>query len=170
MTSFNDFNAMPLVPNPLLPNDRSILIAQCKRIAAIFDELLPDTALDARGHRAGGINPYFNRTASGLYLEFYYGYPSKIWTPGGYWSMTGSTCTPGGVDQDALVEPFMRRLTTFLYEPGRQSRGGPNGPVYANLAIDGDPVELPGVVDPHPRNVDGLTVRAEWAELAQGWR
>lgn len=165
-----DLNAMQWPTNPALPCDRTILIAQCKRIAAIFDELLPDTALDAAGHRVGGINPYFNRTASGLYLEFYYGYPSKIWTPGGYWAMTGSTHTPGGVDKDALVEPFMRRLTTFLYEPGHQSRWGHYGPVYGLLAIDGDPVETPGVVDPHPRNIDYLGVKAQWADLAQGWR
>lgn len=170
MTDMTDLEDMQWPSNPLLPGaDRSILIAQCKQIAAIFDELLPATALNPADHRAGGINPYFNRTESGLYLEFYYGYPSKIWTPGGEWSMTGSTTTPGGVDREALVEPFMRRLTAFVYEPGHQGRWGYHGPVYGILAIDGHPVELPGVVTPHPRLVDYLDVKDEWADLAQGW-
>lgn len=58
------------------------LIQQCRAIAAIFDELLPDTAIDANAQRRGGVNPYYNRTSSGLYLEQvtrlmerWYGYP-----------------------------------------------------------------------------------------------
>lgn len=141
------------------------LIAYCRQIAAIFDELLPDTAFDARAHRIGGVNPYYCRTTSGLYLEFYYGYPSKLWTPGGRWSFTGSTVTYGGVRREDLVEPFMQRLATRLHEPMSQSKWGCYGPVYAILAVDGEPVEPPGEVIPFSK--DGYAeMKAEWAALA----
>lgn len=145
------------------------LIAHCRKIAAIFDEELPDTALGPAGHRAGGVNPYYNRTASGLYIEFYYGYPSKIWTPGGYWSMTGSTMTRPGVDPDELVRRFMRRLTTSLHSPVSHSRWGTYGPVYAVLAVEGDPVDEPGPVTRF--SAEGYEeMKREWAALAEGWR
>jgi hypothetical protein len=138
------------------------LIRQCKKIAALFDELLPDTAIDSHGHRAGGVNPLYRRTASGLYLEFYYGYPSKIWTPGGRWSMTGSTITRPYVNKEDLVAPFMARLTTRLYESERHDRWRSYGPVYAILAIDGDPVEEPGPVD----HLDYSAVKEQWDDLS----
>lgn len=145
------------------------LIAQCRQLAAIFDEELPDTALDAAGHRVGGVNPYYNRTTSGLYLEFYYTYPSKIWTPGGYWAMTGSTVTPGGVDADELVGRFMRHIDTRLHEPVHHSNWGTYGPVYAILAIDGEPIDPPGEVIRFSK--DGYQqMKTEWADLAEGWR
>jgi hypothetical protein len=142
------------------------LIAQCKQIAAIFDETMPNTAIDANAHRVGGINPYYNRTTSGLYLEFYYGYPSKIWTPGGYWAMTGSTVTHGGHTAEAVVAPFMARLTTRLHEPQQHSPWGCYGPVYAILAVDGEPVDEPGDVIHFAK--DGYSeIKAEWADLAE---
>lgn len=145
------------------------LIAHCRRIAAIFDEELPDTALGAAGHRAGGVNPYYNRTASGLYIEFYYGYPSKIWTPGGYWAMTGGTHTPAGVSADELAPRFMRRLTTKPHLPVSHSRWVTYGPVYAVLAVDGEPVDEPGAVTRF--TADGYEeAKSEWAALAEGWR
>ena len=146
------------------------LIQQCRRIAAIFDELLPNTALDAPGHRVGGVNPYYNRTESGLYLEFYYGYPSKIWTPGGYWMMTGSTSTPGGVTAAELVEPFMVRLTTDPHHPMSQSLHGCYGPVYKILQIEGEDVEEPGPVQRFHKSTDYLETKSAWAALAEGWR
>lgn len=145
------------------------LIDHCRRLAAIFDEELPDTAIDAAGHRSGGVNPYYNRTASGLYVEFYYGYPSKVWTPGGYWAMTGSTVTPGGVDKDELVAKFMARVTTVLTQSMRQTRLGCYGPVHAILAIDGEPIEQPGEVTPFAKD-RYCEIKTEWAALAEGWR
>jgi hypothetical protein len=147
--------------------DTATLIRQCKQVAAIFDELLPNTALEPLAHRIGGVNPYYNRTTSGLYLEFYYGYPSKIWTPGGQWAMTGSTCTRGDLGETAegLVAPFMARLNTRLHEPQHQSRWGCHGPVYAILEIDGEPVEPPG--DVIRFSTDGYSeMKTEWADLA----
>lgn len=144
------------------------LIAHCRKVAAIFDEELPETALAPAGHRAGGVNPYYNRTTSGLYLEFYYGYPSKIWTPGGYWTMTGSTMTPAGVSREELVAQFMRHLETTLYMPESHSKWGTFGPVYKLLAIDGQPIEPPGDIIRFSK--DGYEqMKTEWAALTEGW-
>ncbi|OCB44003.1 hypothetical protein A5721_22345 [Mycobacterium vulneris] len=153
------------------PIRRAHLIRRCRDIAAIFDELLPDTAIDANAHRRGGVNPYYNRTTSGLYLEFYYGYPSKIWTPGGYWTMTGSTVTPPDTDPIELVRPFMQRLSAIEYQPLHQDRWGCYGPVYSILAIDGWSVEYPGPVAHWTRfeDIDYAADKADWADLATGW-
>ncbi|MFN3005115.1 hypothetical protein [Mycolicibacterium wolinskyi] len=150
------------------PVRRRHLIARCRQIAALFDELLPDTALNASAHRAGGVNPFYDRTTSGLYLEFYYGYPSKIWTPGGRWHMTGGTWTPAGVDKDELVRPFMERLTTRPHHLPVQTRWGCYGPVYAVLAVDGISVEEPGPVARFIHS-DYQREKYEWADLATGW-
>lgn len=142
------------------------LIAQCRRIAAIFDELLPDTALNSHGHRIGGVNPYYSRTTTGLYLEFYYGYPSKLWTPGGRWNFVGSTHTPAYVNKDDLVEPFMCHLTTELHRPMTQDKWGCYGPIYAIHQVEGDDVEPPGVVAAFSR--DGYEdMKRDWAALAE---
>lgn len=149
--------------------DVDAYIQWCRRIAAIFDEELPDTAIEPLAHRRGGINPYYNRTASGLYLEFYYGYPSKVWTPGGYWAMTGSTTTAPFVDKDALVQRFLQRLTTWLHEPETQTKWGSHGPVYAILEIDGEPIDEPGDVAHFSK--DGYAeIKTAWADLATGWQ
>lgn len=143
------------------------LIEHCRHLARIFDEELPNTALDAPAHRRGGVNPYYNRTSSGLYLEFYYGFPSKIWTPGGYWSMTGSTsCLFGEVEE--LAARFMSRVDVRLTEAGSQSKWGYYGPVYAIVAIDGDPVEWAGAVIPYASD-RYAEIKSEWAALAEGW-
>lgn len=144
------------------------LIAQCRKIAAIFDKELPDTALGPAAHRAGGINPYYNRTTSGLYLEFYYGLPSKIWTPGGYWAMTGSTSFIAG-QAERLAALVMRHLDAKLHLPMRQDRNGCYGPVFAIWAIDGELVDAPGDVIRFSK-LGYHEMRAEWAELAEGWR
>lgn len=145
------------------------LIAHCRTLARIFDEELPVTAIAPADYRVGGVNPYYNRTTSGLYLEFYYGYPSKVWTPGGYWTMTGSTITHAFVDKDALAAKFMARITARQTEPLQQSKWGCYGPVYAVTAIDGEPIDEPGEVIPYATH-NYREIKAEWADLAEGWR
>lgn len=159
-------DAHPEAASALQAERVATLITQCRRIAAILDEQLPDTALNAHAYRIGGVNPYYSRTTTGLYLQFYYGYPSKLWTPGGRWDFVGSTVTPGGVNKDDLVEPFMIRLTTSLHQPITQDRWGCYGPVYAIHQIEGEDVETPGAVTEFTR--DGyLDMKQAWAALAE---
>jgi hypothetical protein len=149
-----------------------ILIRQCRHIAEMFDELLPETAIEARAHRRSGVNPYGKRTSSGLYLEFYYTYPSRLWTPGGQWHMTGSTVTRPNVDPRKLIDPFMARLGTTLHEHQRQDKHGCYGPVYAIHGVDGGRVEPPGTVDTsfnHLSEDEYRELKLAWAPLAEGW-
>lgn len=93
-----------------------------------------------KDRRSEGANPFYNQTANGFFLEFYYGKPGSLWTPWGKWSFTGSSS--GGVGIGSLLQD----LEATLYEPERTSNLGTFGPVYAIHKIDKivlpDPVEL----------------------------
>ncbi len=142
------------------------LIQQCLQIAALHDELIPTKFGNAEGYRIGGANPYHHQTASGLYLEFYYGYPSKLWTPWGEWSFGGSHSTPAGVIAEQVCAAFMERLTLDLYKAGHQSEWGYFGPYYAVQRIEGEQIEVPGAVLANGPSDGGMSyerAKAEWA-------
>ena len=150
----------------------SELIEACRHLAAVFDETLGHLALDAAAHRRSGVNPYSYRTTAGLYLEFYYGSPSRVWTPGGAWHFSGGLSYTE--DQKEIgVAAFMARVTTELHKPGRHEKWGNVdigffGPVYKVLAVDGHTLEPPGAVIRFSK--DGYReMRTAWAELAEGW-
>lgn len=150
----------------------AVLVKQCRHVAEMFDELIPNTALDPFAHRRS-INPFYNRTESGLYLEFYYGYPSRIWCPGGKWSFAGSTSTRGGESKAQKVAPFMNRLKTTIHQPEFYIADyGHVGPVYGIHEVDGGPVEPPGPVT-HFTNLgstaDFTAACRAWSALTDGW-
>ena len=84
---------------------------------------------------SGGPNPHCNQTNRGLYLELYYGQPTKLWTPWGEWHFADA-------NEHIDVNALMGRLTTseHIAEVFKLDTGV-IGPVYALLAIDG--IELP---------------------------
>lgn len=93
--------------------------------------------------RKEGSNPFYNQTRSGLFLEEYYGSPSKLWTPWGYWQFGGG----GGGIGSALSkarENVMARLGYTVYKELENNNMGSFGPVYAITSFDGE--ELPNPV------------------------
>lgn len=78
--------------------------------------------------RSEGVNPFYGQTASGLFLELYYGLPSIIYTPWGKWGFAG-----GG---SGFFEEFVQDLLVDLSPVSVHSSlirtdMGEFGPVYA---------------------------------------
>lgn len=158
------FVPSPVTPEPMTDEQKADLIAQCLRIAEIFDEEFPDSVASSEGHRAGGINSFYKKTASGLYLEFYYGYPAKIWTPWGYWKFA-STSGGSRVEKQGQLRRFMSRLTADLHTALEQSKFGDYGPVYKLVAVEGVPLPRAGDVMEVVPSADYETLKAEWERL-----
>jgi hypothetical protein len=150
----------------------SELIGHCRRIAAVWDDYFTPYQLECHAHRRSGINPYSYRTTAGLYLQFYYGTPSRLWTPGGSWHFAGSMSYPP-YTQEPAVQQFLARVDTALHEPQRSEHWGKVhiglfGPVYRVLGVDGQRIEAPGEVIRFCK--DGYReMVTEWADLRTGW-
>lgn len=83
-----------------------------------------------------GVNPFYNQTEIGLFVEYYYGHPSKVWTPWGYFHFTGSVGYSGNAPWDDISDNFTRRLGATLYLPEKNTKAGTYGPVYAVHTVD----------------------------------
>lgn len=158
--------AAPTTTAPMTDQQKRDLIAHCLHIAEIFDEELAGVALDPEAYRRGGVNGFYQRTTSGLYLEFSYGTPNKIWTPWGYWLFVGSTGYNSTDEQlRAQLASFMARLSVELHSPLQSGKFGEYGPVYKVLAVDGAQLPPPGDVLPNATLDEHHTAQAEWARL-----
>lgn len=148
-------------------DEKRALIAECIRIAEIFDEEIPGYAFGPEKSRNGGASGFEKRTTSGLYLEFYYGGPNRLWTPWGRWSFVGSGGT-GAYEHDLRERQraaFMSRLSTQLHSPVKSDESGDYGPVYKVLAVDGIELPPPGDMLPWASWEDGNAASAEWIRL-----
>lgn len=115
------------------------------------------------------VNPYYNRTASGLFVEFYYGTPLYVWTPWGKWRMRMRCVSGMRVAIDDASMAFLRRVHTTLHQPQTNSAMGSFGPVYAVVSVDGcEPVPAPVVGAAYVN--DGYdAMMTEWAELTAAY-
>lgn len=150
-------NRPPAPSRPELTDEEKMsLMRRIKRLAEVYDEHIDDPYNSSQAYRAGGANPFYSQTLNGLYLEFYYGSPSKVWTPWGYWHFAAAQ------SYQTDLEGFMSRLTVREHIAEQNLEWGVYGPVYAILAIDGE--ELPEPVLPTDKRqyLDYDTANAEW--------
>lgn len=117
------------------------LFVAARRVADIFDEEVDrakkngaDLWVEIKG-RKDGANPYYHQTENGLFLEYYYGHPDKVWTPWGYWQFAWSSGHSGN-PWPKIMERMLKRLGATLYIPERNERYGTVGPVYAIHQVD----------------------------------
>lgn len=109
-------------------------------------------------------NPYYNQTASGIFMERYYGLPSSLWTPWGKWNIGGSGT--GSQKWDEVMELLHDRLGITVYKPVRNESIGTIGPVYFVTKVD-DQV-LPPPVELARGNYQSYDdVNKAWAELTK---
>lgn len=154
-------------PVPMTAQQKRELIGQCLKIADIFDTAFARVS-SSRSWRVDGLNPFYDRTTSGLYLEFYSGRPDKLWTPWGGWRWEGwqraqSAGGGTGVKQDRMVSAFMAHLDVELLIPLQQNRSGAFGPVYKLLGVDGEKLPAPGEIRPTATVKEYEAAEAEWA-------
>ncbi len=86
------------------------------------------------------LDPFRGQTASGFFLEFYYGIPKDLWTPWGKVSVVGMAVG----NWDGVAEMLIERFGATLHIPA--TAGGVFGPVYALHKLNGsdfpEPIEL----------------------------
>jgi hypothetical protein len=103
--------------------------------------------------KSGGVNPYWNQTGRGLFLECYYGLPNKLWTPLGQWNFGGS----GSGRFDSVESGIVRLTRATVHVAGHYNPNiGEIGPIYALHSWMGK--DLP---DPIERN------KSEYIESSQ---
>jgi len=133
------------------------------KIGDIFHEIARTIPhLYAEDRRREGPNPYHERTAQGLMLEFYYGTPNKVWTPWGYYGYCG---TSGGSHEEfeLLKARLFERVKTRLFKEEEWTSNGVYGPYHVVLSVDD--IELP-----EPSKLSGFekgfydASKADWAK------
>ncbi len=129
--------AKAAAPPAVLPNNPLKVYAAARRIADIAIEVWGEEDAFLIDQRKERVNPFYNQTTGGLFIEQYYGKPGSIWTPWGKWSCWGS-----GSGFDELMKKFLDRIGKVeMAVPVRTTEMGVFGPVYAVLEVDG--VALP---------------------------
>jgi hypothetical protein len=148
-------------PRPeLSEEEKQALMNYIKRIASIYDEYVDDPHNASEAYREGGANPFYSQTLNGLYLEFYYGHPSMLWTPWGQWYFGAAQ------SYETDLDGFMSRLKTETHIKEHYAENkGVIGPVYAILAIDDE--ELPEPVLPTDKRqyLKYEVAKEEWKRL-----
>jgi hypothetical protein len=123
--------------------DVALLYRAARRVADIFHEVADADPMIAWciDQRHGSVNPYFNQTLNGLFLDYSYRNPSSIWTPWGAWSFRGGIATHRGYE--SFGEAFMERLEVSLFREVEDEDGAPVGSTYALLAVEGTKLPEP---------------------------
>jgi len=132
------------------------LFVAARKIADLVHSY-PNDQLWMLDRRNAAPNPYYKQTESGLFLEMYYGLPSRLWTPWGEWHFGGS----GSGDWDPVHPVILARLGATEYQPEM----GYIGPVYAIHRVDGD-ITLPDpIVRPHEQYMSYKDALAAWEQM-----
>ncbi len=143
----------------LTGDEKLLLMRYIKRIAALYDECTGDDLQDISDfHREDGPNPIFGRTLNGLFLEFYYGGPYRLWTPWGAWLFAAAPT------EETDIQAFMGRLTVWMHIPGNNySDGSPISPVYGIQVVEDQILPTAVCVADEDRSYyTTVDLRAEW--------
>lgn len=135
------------------------------RIANRIHEIVGgDKLVRMEDRRSESVNPFYNQTEQGLFLEFYYGMPSSLWTPWGKWGFGGSGMGHFGHIEAKVAEEF----DATLHMPLQTTRMGEFGPVYALHRVGN--VQLP---EPKEREHDSYLsyddAKEAWKGLGGNW-
>lgn len=130
---------MPVVTTKTARLDDYKLYCAARRIADIICETGIKCGCSFVDWRKEDSNPFYNQTASGFFIEFYYSKPGTLWTPWGKWGFTGSS---SGNWEKAWNE-VSTSLGATLYKPEETSTMGTFGPVFAVHKLDGGNLPKP---------------------------
>lgn len=148
--------------------DDDQLYAQIQDIIKMFFEIVKRIDVDKKisvSRRNDDVNPYYDQTERGLFLEYYYGHPHKLWTPWGSLSFTASVGYSSDAPWEAILSEYLQRLGAEVYLPEVNTRMGTYGPVYQIHKVD--EVVLPTPIR-RPTSQDFIpykTVEETWARM-----
>ncbi|MBS3168216.1 hypothetical protein J4216_03770 [Candidatus Woesearchaeota archaeon] len=105
----------------------------------IFEYVVKDKRIWLEDRRGDGINPLYDQTEEGLFLEGHYGRPTSLWTPWGNYRIGGS----GEGSWKEHMDDLLGRLGAIETIPLKTTHMGDFGPVYAINKIDAFPLPEP---------------------------
>lgn len=129
---------------PKGPIEDDNLYAAVRRVSDIFFEEIRKADKEGKIHASfgdEGVNPFYDQTNSGLFLEYYYGHPSKVWTPWGYWQFVWGMSYSSDAPWDSILSNVLQRLGATEFMPEQNLSYGTVGPVYAIHRVED--MELP---------------------------
>lgn len=138
--------------------DSLLVYTAARTIADIALELWESELKPLEDRRGEPVNPYYNQTVDGLFIQAYYGKPDAIWTPWGEWGCWGC-----GVGRADLTEEFIRRVGETVETIPAEStpQEGIIYPVFAVISV-GD------IVLPEPELQDKASF-IEYGEAKRLW-
>ena len=153
----------------MITEDDCTLFRQIRQIANIvYEYATPNQKKNndipwLQDRRNESVNPFYNQTSSGLFLELYYGQPGFLHTPWGKWNCWGSGSSTGG-DWEERLPLILKRLGAIEYLPEIQTQMGCFGPVYKLTSLDG--ITLPEAIVRNPEEyLPYEEANAIWKEL-----
>ena len=129
------------VEDPIAKKIADMIFSYVSNDSSICDE----NVVHLEDRRSESVNPFYNRTESGYFLELYYGQPGYIWTPQGSWGCFGS----GAGRWDGKLEEVLSRLGAREYLPLHVNDYGEYGPIYEIHNLD-------GIILPEPKFLAGI--------------
>lgn len=145
------------------------LYAAMRKIADIFFEEVKKADKEGKIRAEfgdDGVNPFYNQTGSGLFLEYYYGQPDKVWTPWGYWRFLWNVSYSGDAPWEEILSNVLQRLGATEYMPERNLSYGTVGPVYAIHRVDD--IELPEPKEREQQNyLERGVAKKAWEAMTQ---
>jgi hypothetical protein len=126
-----------------------------------------EAGYDTSERRDDDVNPFYNQMEQGMIVEFYYGLPSKIYTPLGEYHITGSS---GGTREESerYLDLFFHNSNVEfeLLSPERNTNQGTFGPWYTVRRVKG--MKLPDPVKRDRKSfVEYEDSKAAWEKLTR---
>ncbi len=158
---------------PAGPVENDELYTLVRRVGEIFFEEVGKAKLDKWTSiqpwaDIDEVNPFYCQTDQGLFLEYYYGLPSKVWTPWGEWDFVGSTSHTAG-DEKKFLPKFLERVGAVLVVAEYNDRQGTHGPIYAIRHVDN--TNLPKPQNRERQNYLEYEVsKKAWKNMTKRWK
>lgn len=136
--------------------------AEVQKMATFIVETLEQHDVFVAGRLSESPNPFYDqiRFNGGVAVEYYYGAPSRIWTPLGQLSVTGST----GGDATQALEKITEKLGLREIVPEKTTNMGVYGPV---MEVTQD---LSGKKIPSVERLGGRKEFVEYDEARELWK
>ncbi len=149
----------PCPPRPWLGESaKRELIAQVKLFIRAYSQEIAGPGEDQTLCRFN-LYPFYNQTASGMFLAFKGASPRQLWLPWGLCSLVTR------VDDPARVAAFLARLELERVVPNSANIGDLHGPVFAVLALDDKPLHRPVQLTDHRQFTYTASAKEEWERL-----
>lgn len=146
------------------------LFCAVKRVAeTFFEEVERVNDPHLRVHKVNdSVNPFYDQTESGIFLEYYYSSPHKLWTPWGSYQFSGSLSYSGD-PWSKILPRFLKRVGAEIYEPEKNLSYGTVGPVYALHSLDDKPLPQPKL-RPAGTKISYDNAKEVWAKFEAKYR